>query len=470
MAEKRTEIRPQPGPQSDFISSPADIVIYGGAAGGGKSFALLLEPLRHVQNENFGAVIFRRTTKQVTNEGGLWDEAGKLYGPLMAEPKIGSLEWVFPSGMRVQFSHLEHESNIYDWQGAQIPLIGFDELTHFSEKQFWYMLSRNRSTSGVPGYVRATCNADADSWVRKLIDWWIDPKTGFPIPERAGFVRHFLRINDEFHWADSKEDLEKRFGDKSFPKSLTFIPAKLEDNPIFIEKDPGYQANLNALPLLDRQRLKDGNWNAKPVSGMFYRRHWFEVVQAVPAAVKSARYWDRAATDPSPSNPDPDYTVGLKLTRDKQGLFYIEDVVRFQGSPLKVESAILNTAKQDGSTTQIWLEQDPGQAGVVEAKYYSRILAGFDVRFNPVRKDKITRSRPSSSQAEAGNIKIKEAPWNEDLLKELAAFPEVSHDDQADALSGAVFAILGGATGQFTADMANSNVSTIVNQESDSEW
>jgi hypothetical protein len=76
---------------------------------------------------------------------------------------------------------------VYDWQGAQIPLICFDELTHFRAHQFFYMVSRNRSTCGVRPYIRATCNPDADSWVANFLAWWIDPETGFPIPERAGF-------------------------------------------------------------------------------------------------------------------------------------------------------------------------------------------------------------------------------------------------------------------------------------------
>ena len=146
-------IAPQPGPQSRFMASPADIAIYGGAAGGGKSWALLLEPLRHVLNHNFSAVIFRRNLTQVTNPGGLWDESAKLYAPVGGRPHVQQREWRFRSGARVRFAHLEHESTVYAWQGAQIPLIGFDELTHFSRSQFFYMLSRNRTTSGMRPYL-----------------------------------------------------------------------------------------------------------------------------------------------------------------------------------------------------------------------------------------------------------------------------------------------------------------------------
>jgi hypothetical protein len=201
--EGAVQIRPQPGPQTTFLSSSADIAIYGGAAGGGKSWALLLEPLRHSENAQFGAVFFRRTTVQVRNEGGLWDESMKLYPLAGASPKEHVLAWQFPSGASVSFAHLEHDKTVLNWQGSQIPLICFDELTHFSETQFWYMVSRNRSMCGVRPYIRATCNPDSDSWVAKFIEWWIDQDTGLPILERAGVIRWFVRVNNTLFWGDS---------------------------------------------------------------------------------------------------------------------------------------------------------------------------------------------------------------------------------------------------------------------------
>ena len=167
-------IKPQPGPQTQFCSCSADVAFYGGSAGGGKSFALLLDPLYHIDNPQFGAVIFRRTTKQITSEGSLWDVASDLYtsinGRMLQSP---SLNCQFPSGMKVTFAHMEYEKNRFDWQGSRIAWIGFDELTHFTWKQFIYMFSRGRSSSGVPGKIRGTCNPDPDSWVRRFIDWWI---------------------------------------------------------------------------------------------------------------------------------------------------------------------------------------------------------------------------------------------------------------------------------------------------------
>ena len=142
-------ISAQPGPQTEFLRTPADIAVYGGAAGGGKTVGLILEPLRHVGRvANFTAVFFRRTMPQITNPGALWDETLNFYPRLGGTPHLGAREWRWPRGGKIKFSHQKFETTVYDWQGAQITLICFDELTHFSAHQFFYMVSRNRSTCG----------------------------------------------------------------------------------------------------------------------------------------------------------------------------------------------------------------------------------------------------------------------------------------------------------------------------------
>jgi hypothetical protein len=188
-------ISAQPGPQTEFLRTAADICIYGGAAGGGKTVGLILEPLRHVGRvANFTAVFFRRTTPQITNPGGLWDESRTFYPRLGGIPHLGMREWRWPRAGKIKFSHLQFETTVHDWQGAQITLICFDELTHFTAHQFFYMVSRNRSTCGVRPYIRATCNPDADSWVADFLAWWIDPESGLLIPERAGVLRYYIRV------------------------------------------------------------------------------------------------------------------------------------------------------------------------------------------------------------------------------------------------------------------------------------
>jgi diadenosine tetraphosphate (Ap4A) HIT family hydrolase len=204
---------------------------------------------------------------------------GSVAGQVIPYP-----HFLFPSGARISFRHLNQENDVLGWQGSQIPFIGYDELTHYSAFQFWYMFSRLRSTSGVRPYIRATTNPDAESWVADLLEWWIDqdsgsPTYGLPIPERSGVIRYFARINNELMWADSIEDLVSRHGcDYLDAKSFTFIPAKITDNPILMKKDPAYLANLKALTRVERARLLDGNWKVRPKAGDYFPRDAITVI------------------------------------------------------------------------------------------------------------------------------------------------------------------------------------------------
>jgi predicted phage terminase large subunit-like protein len=429
------EIRPQKGPQEKFLSNSANIVVYGGAAGGGKTFALLLECLRWIHEPTFTAVIFRRTSTQVRNSGGLWDTSLTIYPLVGGTPRESRLEWIFPSGAKISFANMEYDKDRFNWQGSQIPLIGFDELTHFTWSQFMYMFSRNRSVSGIPSYIRATTNPDPDSWLRNVIRWWIDEETGYAIPERSGKVRWFVVENDKIIWADSKAELIEVDSER-LPKSFSFVASTVYDNKILLQRDPGYLASLKALSRFEREQLLMGNWNVRPTSGMFFKREYFEVINVLPRNLTFMRYWDRAATKKTEQN-DPDYTVGIKLAKDRNGVFYVCDMARFQDSPLKVQNAIKNTATQDGTDVKIGIEQDPGQAGVSEVDLLIRMLAGFTVTPYKVTKDKVTRASPVSAQSEAGNIKVLRSHWNEDFFRELENFPESLHDDIVDSLSGA---------------------------------
>lgn len=426
---------PQPGPQTEFLTSKADIIIYGGSAGSGKTYAILLEALWGHDVPGYTCAIFRKNSTQIRSPGGLWANSHEVFRHFQGEAREAPLEWTFPSGAVVKFAHIDQEKDVYAWQGSQICLICFDELTHFSRSQFFYMLSRNRSTCGIKPYIRATTNPDADSWVRQFIDWWIDNDTGLAIPERSGVIRWFIVVNDTVVWRATKEELAIEYPDTP-PKSFTFISASIFDNQKLLKSDPNYLANLHALSRVERERLLHGNWNVRPTGGMYFKREYFEVVHAVPRKTKKVRYWDRASTKKTETN-DPDFTVGLLLEKDQDNILYITNVIRLRESPLGVQNAIKNTASLDGYATRIGIEQDPGQAGVSEADYLIRSLQGFIASPYKATKDKITRAMPVSSQCEAGNIKVLKANWNEELFNELENFPDGGHDDIVDALSGA---------------------------------
>jgi len=438
MAETPLEIRPQKGPQEAFLASSADIVIYGGAAGGGKTFGLLLDSTRYINTvKGYGAVIFRRETPQITNEGGLWDDSRKVYPYLGATARENSHDWTFPPhGNRIKFAHLQLEEDVRAWQGAQVCYIGFDQLEHFTEYQFFYMLSRNRSTCGIRPCVRATANPDADSWLAAFIGWWIDAETGYPLEERAGIIRWFVRDGNQIVWADTKEELEVRY-DRT-PKSVTFIPARLSDNPILEQVNPEYRGNLQALSYVEQERLLSGNWKIRPEARTVFRREWFDIVDRAPTSYNTVRFWDMAATRKTPKKGhDPDWTAGLKMC-ETGGIYYVLDIYRMQGNPGEVEARRKTVTAQDGPEVRVREEQEGGASGKTVIFLAARDqFRGSDYLGVPASGSKEARATPAARAAYNRLIKVVRAPWNDAFFAELEAFPDGKHDDTVDAFSGA---------------------------------
>jgi predicted phage terminase large subunit-like protein len=426
-----TEIRPQSGPQLAFLGSPADIAIYGGAAGGGKTWALLLEPLRHVSNAGFGAVFFRRTTVQVRNEGGLWDESEKIYPLLSAKPKEHVLAWDFPSGATISFAHLEHDKTVLNWQGSQIPLICFDELTHFSASQFWYMVSRNRSMCGVRPYIRATTNPDVDSWVAEFIAWWIDQDSGLPIPSRAGILRWFVRVNDRLIWADSAEEL-RVIHPGIPPKSVTFIPAKLSDNAALMATDPGYLANLMALPQVERERLLGGNWKIRPAAGMFLKREWFRRFRLgdEPKYLRKYLTSDHAPTESEDNDPSGVRVWGI----DALGDLYLLDGFNHHATMDKTADRAIDLIKKHRPFA--WLPEDDNNWKSAEPFILRRMKEeGAHTRIEPMSphgKDKAAKAQSFQGMAAMGRVWIPLGPEGDAIIDQYDAFPTAPHDEEVD--------------------------------------
>lgn len=443
-------VRPQPK-QEQFLSNSADIVIYGGSAGGGKTWSLLYEPLRHVDNGRFNAVIFRKNSTQIMNAGGLYDAAQELYRkyPRAFPRKTPSPQWNFPSGARVYFRHLERDDSVYAWQGSEICLLEFDELTHFSEKIFFYMLSRNRSTCGVKPYVRASCNPDADSWLAKFLEWWIDQDTGYPIKERDGQIRYMARINEEIVWGDSPEEVMQHAEETGYDvtikeddiKSVAFVFSSIFDNQILLHADPSYMSNLKALSIVERERLLFGNWKIKPAAGLYFPRSTLpELLPEIPNdVVKWVRGWDLAATDTDEGG-DPAYTASILLGKRKSGKYVIADATNNRYKAEKVRTLVKQCAMADKAKfkrVRIRMSIDPGQAGKEQAQSYIKMLAGFSV--NAVREtgSKTSRAEPFAAQWQAGNVEVVAGPWTETLLSQYESFPESKFKDMVDAGSNA---------------------------------
>lgn len=445
-------IRPQSGPQEKFLSTNADIAIYGGAAGGGKTYALLIEPLRYKDVAGYKAVIFRHEYMQIISAGGLWEESIKMYLPIAGAKHYQSPKkrWDFSGRASLYFDYISRDEEVRKWQGTQICFIGFDELTHFTKYQFFYMLSRNRSVCGVKPYIRATTNPDSDSWVAEFISWWIDEKTGYPIKERSGVKRYFIRVGDELKWGDSRLEVIEKYGNlihdkevdlSQLVKSVTFIASSVYDNKILLKNDPTYLANLHAMSVVERERLLNGNWKIRPVAGLFFKREQTRIVETIPCKiVEIARAWDLAATEVSAQNENPDKTAGCLMARLENEQYIILDIRHGALSASSVRSLLKNTAKTDLAVyrcRKIFIPQDPGQAGKEQAQSYVKELAGYSVHTKPVSGSKISRAEPFAAQWQRGNVLLLKGEWNEVLLNELEGFPDGLHDDIVDACSDA---------------------------------
>ncbi len=460
--------RPQAGFQYRVTCSRADITICGGAANCGKTRVAILEAARDTWNvPGMSASFFRRTTPEITNPGGIWDESLKVYRDLGGVPTAGRLLWRWKDGGKVTMHHLEHESSVEAWQGAQLPLIIFDELTHFTAKQFWYLTSRNRSNvidsdgRRVRARVIATCNPDADSWVADLIAWWIDqdetkvgpdgverrnPGYGFPIKARAGVLRYFTRDGDEIVWGNTKaEVMAKVPGVQEIDvRSLTFIPGKITDNKL---GDPRYRGVLMGLSRVERGRLLDGNWKIRAAAGDCYNRSEVTMLDtAPPAHAFSAivRRWDLAATEPSEKNKDPDWTVGVKMgKRADNGKYVVLHVERARLRSDAVRKLIRRVAEIDGPEVAIVIPQDPAQAGVSQVASFMTLLDGFSVSADRETGDKFTRQDPFSAQWQHGNVEVVRAGWNSAYFSIMEAYPTKGvHDDDVDASAGAYHHLL----------------------------
>lgn len=248
-AEQDIIFRPNPGPQTTFLAAPEREVLYGGAAGGGKSYAILADALRDMTHPHFRGLILRKTTEELRE---LVQKSQDLYpraypGMKWSERKM---EWTAPSGAKLWMSFLENDRDVTRYQGQAFSYIAFDELTQWATPYAWnYMRSRLRTTAvGLKLYQRATTNPGGvgHGWVKKM---FVDPA-----PWGKTFAATDLETGETLVWPKGSS----REGQPLFNRR--FIPAKLSDNP-YLYKDGEYEANLLSLPEAERKKLLEGDWD-----------------------------------------------------------------------------------------------------------------------------------------------------------------------------------------------------------------
>lgn len=406
--------------QSAFLLLPHREVLYGGAAGGGKSNALLMAALQYVDVPGYRALLLRRTFADLALPGALMDRASEWLQGTNARWSERDKTWTFPSGATLSFGYLETEKDKFRYQGAEFQFVGFDELTQFTVSQYTYLFSRLRRLKGttVPIRMRSASN--------------------------PGGVGH--------------EWVYQRFFVEGPEKGRIFVASKLTDNPYLDQEE--YRESLAELDPITRRQLEHGDWNARH-EGDVFKREWFKLVDPdeLPLQVKRAiplRYWDFAATKEQEGR-DPDFTAGAKGVL-VGGDLYVLDVRRFRSAPEEVERRVRQTAEEDGRAVRIHLEQEPGSSGKITISHFERnILPGFIVVANRPTGNKRERWKPFVSMAFKGRVFLVRGPWVTGFLDEAESVQWVddgsTHDDQIDAVSGLYAALLEGDAGWLAAMM-----------------
>ncbi len=409
-------------------------VLYGGAAAGGKSEALLYAATQYVDVPQYSALILRRSFRDLALPGALMDRSHSWFSNTDAHWDGTEYQWTFPSGATIQFGYLERPNDHLRYQSAQFQCIVFDELTQFSEEQYTYMFSRLRRLggSGVPIRMRSATNpgGPGHAWVKK-------------------------RFNLPYGVKDDWDEETKR--------DRKFVFAKLEDNP-HVDQDT-YDKALSQLTDVTRAQLRTGDWDAESSGGMFEAEDFWIIDQGdLPpsyARMRQVRHWDFGSSSVTGDNPDPDWTAGAKVSQWKQmprGVFdvyrdngwevpkppywIVEHVARDRRDPGGVEELVRTTALLDGVWVVQSIEQERGAAGKqLVAAYRSHILPGYRVMPLFASGDKQTRAKAPAARAREGRVFVVAGHWTEAFIDECVVFnPEVNKnakDDQVDGMSGA---------------------------------
>lgn len=385
-----------------FLMLDCRDAFYGGAAGGGKTIALLTNALLYVHIAKYNALLIRDTMANLSMPDSIMDVSFQWLSPTDARWNGDKKRWTFPSGATLTFGYLEEPRSHFNYQSAQFQFIGIDEAVAIREKQALYLFSRLRRLIGLDVPIRFRCASNPPAEEQIARGQWVK---------------------------DRYVDSQMRH------KGTVFIPAKMDDNP-YLDKEE-YRKSLQNLDVVTKRQLEDGDWEIKR-KGKMFNRSWFEIVDTAPIEARRIRYWDMAATKESKKNEEPCYTSGAKLSIDKNGIIYIESIIRFREEPNYTERMIRQAADMDGKNVTIYQEQEPGSSGKITFDHYRRnILPDFAFYPDKVSGAKIERAKPFSSQAEAGNVKLVKGAWIEDFLQEAELFPDGKFKDQIDSVSGA---------------------------------
>lgn len=395
---------------------------FGGAAGGGKSDALLMAALQFADVPGYAALLLRRSYADLSLPGALLDRAREWLGPTDARYAPTEHTWHFPSGASLTFGYLEHDGDEQRYRSAEFQMVGFDEVTQFSEASYRFLASRLRRTIGAHG----------------------------PAPDGLTVDRVPLRLRSASNPGDRGHAWVKRrlVDDRSRDPGTVFVPSRLEDNPHIDQAE--YERALQLLDPIGWERFRFGDWTVRDPGEVLDASRIVLVEEPWDdhPRYERVRYWDLASTALRPGG-DPDWTVGTLLARDAEtGLWRVEHQARTRAEPHDVEALLARTAADDGRRVPIVVEQEPGASGKAFVSHLARnVLVGYRVEGDRPTGPKETRIRALAPTIARGELSAVQGSWLAALLDEVDAYPHVPHDDAVDSLAGA-FAHLGAPRGR----------------------
>ena len=410
---KYIPIVPTPKQTAALLMDNVKEMLYGGAAGGGKSVFLLAAALQYVDQPGYSAILFRKTFADLMLPGALIPMSKEWLAPFLAS---GEVHWADKdkkytfkeSGATLSFGYLENATDHLRYQGAEFSFVGIDECTHINPESYRYMFSRMRK--------------------KKIYD--------FPLRFRAS-ANPGGQYGDYYYERFFVDNL-----DADGKAKRIFLPSGIKDNP-HLDAD-AYRESLAELDPITREQLENGNWEIRP-SGDLFDKTWLIAINHndIPKGVRWVRFWDLAAIDPrykrnKHNRTAPDWSVGFKLGM-LNGCYYIGDIIKVQKAPHDLEELIYNTAVADGYSCAIRMEEEGGSSGIANTERYARnILQGFDFAGVKPVVSKIERARPVAAACQAGSVFISNHCRNlVDFYAQLDAFPNGSNDDMVDGFSGA---------------------------------
>lgn len=447
--------------QQLFLMLNCREAMYGGAAGGGKSDAVLMSALQYVDVPGYSALILRKTWPDLNAPGAILDRARTWLAGTDAHMRDGGRTFIFPSGAKLSFGYMQREQDKYKFQSAEYQFIGFDELTHFEESPYLYLFSRLRR----PNLVCLTCG----NAVRKYATGWAhtskskeNPRCSSIFPDPKVVEQYPPSLRDGLSVFDiplrmrsatnpggvGNEWVKQRFVNKETKEpDAVFVPAKLQDNPSLDRES--YRDSLSHLSVVDRERLENGDWEVAETGDFFERSNFNIIERATPPdrKIERVRFWDMAGTEGGG-----DWTACALVAFLEDGTWEVQDIWRGQVAGAKQERIVAQFAAQDGRDVPIRMEQEPGSAGKNLIDHYARnVLYGYDFDGERSTGSKTDRAYPVKVSSEKKHVTLVMNQFIRDFLNEAEAFPTGPHDDMVDAVSGAVTFLSFGRRGRLLA-------------------